>query len=115
MVAFGRTCEACRETRPAHVRQLWRCAYEAPVDHGQAWNGLGYDGPDPQTCPGYTTRLPETIELARAWRWWDKGQLDRFIGQGGELTDGARIGIELFEGQVRALESFIIKEQRDET
>ncbi len=65
------------ETVSKTIRQTMGCAYEAPAPVG-----LRVDLPRPippdrdlkiTTCPGYTTRLPEVIEVARARLHWSKG------------------------------------------
>lgn len=39
---------------------------------------LGYRHELPVLCAGYTTRLPEVVEAARAHAHWSKGQLQAF-------------------------------------
>ena len=87
------------------VRQQWACGYELAPENGlvEAWSGLGYKGDPPTVCPGYTTTLPETIEIARAWRWWDKGSLDSFCDRE-PINPALKIGIELFAGAVASFE-----------
>jgi hypothetical protein len=97
-------------TLPKQMRQQMACGYEVAAPPGieaQAWSGLGYKGPAPATCPGYTTTLPEVIEVARAWRWWDKGELARFV-RGDEVSDDLILGIDVFEGAVRELERWLL-------
>lgn len=91
---------------PKAVRQGWGCGYELPPAASVVvvpWSGLGYDGPAPTVCTGYSTSLPETIEIARAWKWWTKGQLDTFV-DGAPVNDPLKVGIELFEAAVGAFE-----------
>lgn len=98
-------CSKCMQAYPLHIRQGWACGHAPPAPPGvvvEAWSGLGYKGDPPKTCPGYTTTLPEVIEIARAWRWWDKGQLAQFFDE--PPTDEIRLGVELFDGAVKALE-----------
>ena len=58
---------------------------------------------DPETCPGYTTSLPEVIEIARARLHWSKGG-PATIG----LTDWHEhplaMGIEILESASNATE-----------
>lgn len=84
---------------PKSIRQGWACGYELPPAPNvpvMAWSGLGYSGPQPTICPGYTTSLPETIECARAWKWWSKGQLAAFVDSA-PVTDAVKLGIEICE------------------
>jgi hypothetical protein len=71
------------KARDQQTRQLLGCGFEPPpAEHVrhlvQPWNGLGYSGPKPTVCPGYSTHLPEVIEAARAWFHWNKGALNSF-------------------------------------
>jgi hypothetical protein len=89
-------------TYSIQVRQGWGCGYEPAAADGapvMPWSGLGYSGPPPTVCPGYTTSLPETLEIARAWRWWSKSQLGIFV-DGAKVHDVLKLGIELFDGVV---------------
>lgn len=88
------------------VRQGWGCGLELapePTVPVMPWSGLGYDGPAPTVCPGYTTSLAETIEIARAWKWWTKGQVDAFV-DGSPVTAALKIGIEIFDAAVGSFE-----------
>jgi hypothetical protein len=91
-------------TKP--IRQGWACGYELAPPAGtpvMPWSGLGYEGPAPTICAGYTTTLPETIEAARAWKWWSKGQLDVFL-RGEVASDPIVFGIETFDYAVATFE-----------
>jgi len=88
------------------IRQGWGCGYEPPAPPNipvMPWSGLGYKGPTPTACPGFTTTLPETIEIARAWRWWSKSQLASFV-DGAPVSDALKIGIEMFDGVISEFE-----------
>ena len=89
------------------IRQGWACGYELPPAPGapvMAWSGgPGYDGPAPTVCAGYTTSLPETIEIARAWKWWQKGELARFV-DGAQVVEVLKVGIDLFDGVMSGFE-----------
>ena len=92
------------------VRQGWACGYELPPEDGrpvEAWSGLGYRGDPPTVCPGYSTSLPETIEIARAWRWWDKSEISQFC-DGLEVSDNMKLGIEIFAGEVASLQRWLV-------
>lgn len=85
-------------------RQLVGCGYELalkglPV---AAWCGLGYSGPKPTVCAGYSCNLPEVIETARARRHWSNGQIEAFAG--GPPTDEMLAAIEVLDGAYAELD-----------
>jgi hypothetical protein len=93
------------QVQPKLQRQLVGCGYEPPAAKHLpivAWAGLGYSGPRPTTCPGYTCNLPEVIEVARARIHWKNGAIAAFVG--GHPTDEMMIGIEVLEGSYNELE-----------
>lgn len=45
--------------------------WQPPTSNGK----VGYDGPEPTVCAGYTTSLPEVIETALARMHWLKGNV----------------------------------------
>lgn len=62
--------------------------------------------PLPVVCAGYTTRLPEVLEAARAREWAVRGQLDVFLG--GERATGSLLeAIDILDAEVKALEVWI--------
>jgi len=52
---------------------------------------------EPTACPGYTTNLPEVIEIARARFHWERGGLTS-IGVTDWQDSPLAIGIEILEG-----------------
>jgi hypothetical protein len=103
-------CEKCMQAYTKPIRQGWACGYEPPAPEGaivEAWSGLGYRGDRPTICPGYTTTLPETIEIARAWKWWVKGELAAYV-DGAPVSHPLKMGIEIFDGAVGALERWLM-------
>ena len=107
LVALMDDCEKCMQAYSKPIRQRWACGYEPLLPGAEAWAGLGYKGEPPTTCPGYTTTLPETIEAARAWRWWKNGELAAFTGRS-PATDALKLGIEVFDGAVSAYERWMM-------
>jgi hypothetical protein len=71
------------------------------------WIGCGYDGARPPVCSGYTTKMPEVIEAARAWRHWNKGELLSFTRTepARPLTDS----IEIFDNAVSECQAWQMK------
>lgn len=73
------------ETLPRERRQLIGCGYEPAFAGAKPWQPpggkLGYkQRPLPVICAGYTTRLPEVVEVARAYTHWLHGSLQAFCG-----------------------------------
>ena len=109
-MALLNDCNACMRTYSTSIRQQWACGYEPAAGRGvvvEAWAGLGYKGAPPTTCPGYTTTLPETIEAARAWQWWGKGQLSEFCDRR-PPTDALKLSIEAFANEVSVFERWLM-------
>lgn len=94
---------------PLDRRQQLGCGYAPPPSPHLAsivrpWAGLGYRGPRPTTCPGYTTNLPEVVEIARAHRHWSKGSLEAFCG--GPPPEAVITGVEIFDAAMGELEAW---------
>jgi len=89
-------------------RQTMVCPYEAPPSDALRAFGVkapappGYTGPDLTVCPGYTTSLPETIEVARAWGWAERGDLRAYC----EPNDAVIDGVDIFAAAVAELQDF---------
>lgn len=80
------------------VRQSMGCGWELkhPTMPACPWTHAGYTDDAPTTCAGYTTKLPEVIEINRARLHWNKGSARDFCG--GEPTENVNRGIEILEG-----------------
>jgi len=93
-------------------RQQMGCGFEPPPPDSMrpyvsTWNGgslPNYKGPKPTVCPGYSTTLPEVIEIARARAHWDKGELRSFTE--GAPSAGLLLGIEILDGALNAVTSW---------
>jgi hypothetical protein len=114
---------------PRDARQLLGCGYEPPAPKGvvvDTWKPPGgpvgfdvgapseehpYGELAPRTCAGYTTRLPEVIEAARARLHWSKGQLEAFCG--GLPTEELVVAIEYVEGAYNACQHYYITPAKD--
>jgi hypothetical protein len=88
------------------IRQFLGCGYEPQIERAQPWVPQGFDG-KAEHCAGYTSRLPQVIEVARAFLHWEKGQLQlRHDDPPAALLDG----IEALSGSVAACQSHGLKE-----
>ncbi len=93
-------CVTCMESLSEEQRQLAGCGYAPQPPERlrvfvEPWAGLGYTGPKPTVCPGYSTNLPEVIETARARLHWSKGELLSFTR--GTPSEALTTGIEFLE------------------
>lgn len=86
------------------IRLSMACGFEPLSAGAQAWTGLGYDGPAPTICAGYTTRLPEVIEGARAANW--KGDLPTFCG-GAAVPESLVHAADIVEGESFAVSRWL--------
>ena len=58
---------------------------------------------EPETCPGYTTSLPEVIEIARARLHWKQGG-PAALGVAEWSEHPLTVGVEILEGASNAAE-----------
>jgi hypothetical protein len=108
-MAYLSDCTSCKQANPVAVRQSMGCGYESPTESPIVWTPEGMRiGSDDKIrhCAGYTTRLPEVIEIARARTHWDKGHLVEFCG--GQPTQPMMIGIEIIDASAHQLESALM-------
>ena len=97
------------------MRQLIGCGYEPAVPQAKPWQPpqtrLGYrHRPLPTVCAGYSTRLPEVTEIARAHTHWSKGSLDAFCGEPSEFL---LLGIEILEGEMAQVQTYALADKKD--
>lgn len=105
-------CEKCMQSTTRLTRQAMACGYEPPAPppmRAIAWTHDGYGGPQPSTCPGYTTRLPDVLEITRARYHWSKGNLAVFAPA---PTDALLIGIEQLDVEIHRVEDWMIEQSR---
>lgn len=75
-------CETCREYNDDHTREAMGCGWlprgDRPYDE-QPVSVWSYGGSEdltvPDCCPGYTTALPDVLDVAGCYPHWEKGQL----------------------------------------
>ena len=97
-VGYLLDCDKCMSSNSQIVRQSLACGYEPRNEAVRpcAWTHQGYTDETPTTCPGYTTKLPEVIEINRLRLHWSK-----FGGfKDNEPTENVKRGIEILEGSV---------------
>lgn len=107
-------CDACRgltenkqvTPTPLLTRRVNGCPYETPMPgvRQEPWQHPGYTGEAPTTCAGYTTKLPEVVEINKARLHWKHGQLRDFCG--GRPNDLVMRGIEILEGAANEASSW---------
>lgn len=114
-VAHLNDCKECMRTTPAEARRMMRCGYEdPPPPHldalAQGWTHPAIEPPKiadgeawPPVCVGYATKMPEVLEVVRARRHWDKGELASFCGDDSP-SDDFLAAIEILDGSVKELE-----------
>lgn len=86
-------CNACIRRTNEKTRALQGCGWLPKEDRGDQF--VQPDGfPQPTICPGYSIRLPEVLEVARARAWRKDGQL-RELYDGKPLTDLLKFYIDM--------------------
>ncbi len=106
------------QTMTEDQRQLMGCGLLPPPAESrrrylQIWNGgslPNYKGPEPTVCPGYSTSLPEVIEVARAHRHWSKGN---YQVAGREPNDPLVISIEILDGATNEFQAWSMTSTKD--
>jgi hypothetical protein len=101
------------QTLTQHQRQINGCGFAPSLagemaKHVGDWTGCGYKGEPTTVCPGYTTKLPEVIEIARARLHWSKGNLPLFAE---DPLHPVAIGVEILESSSNECQSWMITPQ----
>lgn len=98
-------CNRCQKLFPVDARVEMGCGWlparaEPPPDG--VWSPAAA-GPKATTCAGYTTALPDVLDIATAHLHWDRGELGSALG---ELRPSVtlRDGIELFRASTNAVQ-----------
>jgi len=102
-------CEKCMQANPKIQRQQMGCGYESAIDADFVWMPEGMrlrPGETMKHCAGYTCRLPEVIEIARARVHWDKGSIESFCD--GRPTDAMLLGIEVLDASANELQGALM-------
>jgi hypothetical protein len=97
-------------------RQLLGCGFAPQPDESRRmfvgqWKGgslPNYKGPTTTVCPGYSTQLPEVIEVVRTHRHWSKGnrQLD-------DLNAPMTVAVEIFDSAAAEYQSWAMTSVSD--
>lgn len=110
-------CDFCLENADEAQRRALGCGWLPPHEDAQPWQHRGDKTPSTDeipaytTCAGYTTRLPDVVDAATAWSWWDKGQLHLLVA---EPSPALRDGIDELAAAIGAYQSWksLPKEQQ---
>ena len=109
------------EANTKQSRAAWHCAWMPRRE----WTGYGFvppkdwpprlDKDEDETvtawyqrcrelaCPGYSVQLPEVIEAARLYRWFDKGSLRDALGDT-PVTPKLRDSLDIFASAISEVE-----------
>jgi len=105
-------CETCTKKYGYNHRRFMRCGYVPVADWRKAGADAGYLAGcpirEPDTCPGYTTKLAEVAEVATAWAWWEKGQL----GMRADVPNALAELVSLFNGEIVSARSYYLDETK---
>lgn len=98
IVEYLLDCDQCMQDNDELLRAGLGCGWIPPsaLVRAAPWTHPGYTDAPLTTCPGYTTKLPEVIEINRARLHWKAGAIREFCG--GRPTENVLRGIEILEG-----------------
>jgi hypothetical protein len=82
----------------------------SPLALNPAWKGIDGKGEPPTVCPGYTTTLPDVVEVARGRVHWQKNSLRDFCG--GAPNEQMLALIELLEGETNEVDRWHLENAR---
>lgn len=108
-------CGACMRAYNKHHRKMMKCGHIPqrewlPTRDLRVVPGAPLiDDKPPAVCPGYTKRLPVVQEAARAWAYWEKGQLQLRHPQPTEMLMTL---IDVFAGQNAMAQAWESEERR---
>ena len=102
-------CDACQTNFTLTERRCFGCGWLPPGEH------IAGDRPYPEAsvCPGYTTRMPEVCEAARARSWAGRGGLVPLYGSR-PLPQVALDAIDMLENAINEVEARTYRERRAE-
>lgn len=103
------SCEPCTKVNNEKARSFMACGWipQTKWRRKAPWPVPGFRG-DVTVCPGYSSKLGAVQDVARAWSWWTKGQLETKYPQPStllmdlvEVFNGAQVGAENYEQDER--------------
>lgn len=102
-------CNRCKEMNGKEARQAMACGHETPlVNVRPPWSpanmGASHTG-EYTLCPGYTTNLPEIVEVARGRLHWSKGSLPVYCVPNELIVEG----IEILEGSTNEMQEWALR------
>lgn len=101
-------CDTCLVTATETERASLHCGYLPQAE----WLDDLRPFPECATCPGYSTRLPEVAEAARALSWSKRGGLVPLYGTR-ELPACAVDAVDILDAAANKVERDAIRAQRE--
>ena len=101
-------CEVCERNTSGNQRLSMRCGWRPESEW--LWNSGPY--PEAECCPGYTMRLADVHEAARAYSWSQRGELNLLYDD--KPTPLLRSCVDYLTVGVRNAEREYMREQRKE-
>jgi hypothetical protein len=113
-------CKACMQSTPRLQRQALGCGFEprprselVPITPWQPPPGkVGYHGPRPTVCAGFSTKLPEVAEVALARRHWKQNSLPLFL-EGEQAHEVLLEAVIVLDNEFSSVERYIMTPSKD--
>lgn len=104
-------CDHCMETLTPAMRATLRCGFMPAAAHvdGQRWSPA--DGTELTVCAGYSTSLPDVIDVACSYAHWENGALDHACPGG--AAKPLLQGIVMLKSATERRATFRMREQAD--
>jgi hypothetical protein len=99
-------CDSCIKSTPVPLRREMGCGYLAGSTPPM-WGGPN-GKLELETCPGYTTELPDVVDVARLYSWAEKGGLQRH-----RLTRPIIDGIDILRSAVADVEVYSVEKAKE--
>jgi hypothetical protein len=76
-------CKVCHEQVEEPLRRAMGCGWITVPDEERTsvWRHPSDEDDAPTTCAGYTTQLPDVVEIASAYQHWKNGALREACGR----------------------------------
>lgn len=104
-------CTSCEKHTDKALRREMGCGWLPRAENPAAvWSGQT-GALENRTCPGYTTELPDVIDVARVYWWADKGSIrDRL---GGEPPEAIINGVDVLRCAIGDVEHYRIEKAKE--